>query len=123
MSDRPTDQQIEDAATVAGIAAIDKHAMADPCPEHPDADIIRDGVCCTDGDAHLMSVEDAVRHSMHAAMDATIETHVRLTVDAVFGPAAVVRCPECAQGKCGNCDGSALDEGMDDIVNCGCPHA
>lgn len=29
-------------------------------------------------------------------------------------------CPECAQGKCGNCDGSAWDNKKDDIVPCAC---
>jgi hypothetical protein len=30
-------------------------------------------------------------------------------------------CPECRVGKCGNCDGTALDETTDEIVGCGCP--
>jgi hypothetical protein len=28
--------------------------------------------------------------------------------------------PECAQEKCRNCDGDALDEANDDIVQCQC---
>lgn len=31
-------------------------------------------------------------------------------------------CPECAVGKCGNCDGSALHPTRDEIVHCECPH-
>ena len=29
-------------------------------------------------------------------------------------------CPECAAGKCGNCDGTALDPVDDMIVECDC---
>lgn len=32
-------------------------------------------------------------------------------------------CPECRSGKHGNCDGTALDEAADDIVECTCPPA
>lgn len=32
-------------------------------------------------------------------------------------------CPECRSGKHRNCDGSALDEAADDIVECRCPPA
>lgn len=33
---------------------------------------------------------------------------------------ALAVCPECEQGKHGNCDGTALDE-HDEIVGCQCP--
>lgn len=33
-----------------------------------------------------------------------------------------VVCPECAVGKCGNCDGTALDPHTDLIVACACGH-
>jgi hypothetical protein len=33
-----------------------------------------------------------------------------------------VICPECEQGKCRNCDGSALNTATDDIVDCECSH-
>lgn len=29
-------------------------------------------------------------------------------------------CPECACGKCGNCDGRTLDHAIDQIVPCPC---
>jgi hypothetical protein len=29
-------------------------------------------------------------------------------------------CPECKAGKCGNCDGTALDLDRDEIVECIC---
>lgn len=29
-------------------------------------------------------------------------------------------CPECAVGKCGNCDGRTLDHATDEIVPCPC---
>ena len=32
-------------------------------------------------------------------------------------------CPECRSGKHRSCDGSALDERADDIVECRCPPA
>lgn len=31
-------------------------------------------------------------------------------------------CPECVQGKCGSCDGRALDPVTDEIVGCACDH-
>lgn len=32
-------------------------------------------------------------------------------------------CPECLQGKHGNCDGTALDEEHDEITLCACNEA
>lgn len=32
-------------------------------------------------------------------------------------------CPECRSGKHKNCDGTALDYDLDDIVDCRCPPA
>ena len=37
------------------------------------------------------------------------------------GPRPVL-CPECAAGKCPNCDGTALDPVTDTIVRCTCDH-
>lgn len=31
-------------------------------------------------------------------------------------------CPECQQGKCGNCDGTAWNDAADDIDTCTCPN-
>jgi hypothetical protein len=31
-------------------------------------------------------------------------------------------CPECRDGKCGNCIGYALHEATDTVVACGCAH-
>lgn len=31
-------------------------------------------------------------------------------------------CPQCIEGKCGNCDEQALDMETDEIVDCQCPH-
>lgn len=33
----------------------------------------------------------------------------------------VTACPECAQGKCVNCTGWAIDEITDEVVECRCP--
>jgi hypothetical protein len=38
----------------------------------------------------------------------------------VSPPAAV--CPECRDGKHGNCIGYALDQATDTVVACGCGH-
>jgi hypothetical protein len=32
------------------------------------------------------------------------------------------RCPECQQGKCGNCDGTSWDETADQPIPCPCTH-
>jgi hypothetical protein len=32
-------------------------------------------------------------------------------------------CPECASGKCQNCDSVTLDEATDEFVECPCYHA
>ena len=40
---------------------------------------------------------------------------------ATTGPRPVL-CPECAAGKCPNCDGTALDPVTDTIVPCTCDH-
>lgn len=32
-------------------------------------------------------------------------------------------CPECAVGKCNNCDGRTLDHALDEIVPCPCRDA
>ena len=31
-------------------------------------------------------------------------------------------CPECATGKCRNCDGNAWDDEKDDLTPCTCKH-
>lgn len=31
-------------------------------------------------------------------------------------------CPECEQGKCGNCDGTAWDDAADTETECTCTH-
>lgn len=46
-------------------------------------------------------------------------------VERKWGPLepvdALSLCPECEQGKCGNCDGSAWHEDLDTLSPCGCP--
>jgi hypothetical protein len=37
-------------------------------------------------------------------------------------PRVTPMCPECAQGKCGNCTTMALHPQTDALVPCGCPH-
>lgn len=42
-------------------------------------------------------------------------------VEATFGP--WIACPECDQGKHGNCDGTAWDVEADDRIECPCAAA
>lgn len=44
-------------------------------------------------------------------------------VAAVLTASRAPVCPECRSGKHRNCDGTALDEAADDIVECRCPPA
>lgn len=39
------------------------------------------------------------------------------------GGCCVEPCPECAVGKCGCCDGTALDHERDEITQCPCSHS
>lgn len=42
---------------------------------------------------------------------------------AVLQAARAPICPECRSAKHGNCDGTAMDERADEIVECRCPPA
>lgn len=58
--------------------------------------------------------------------DFSLQEHERAEHDSaticVTMTAYVEPCPECAVGKCGNCDGRSIDHVTDEIVRCPCLH-
>lgn len=47
------------------------------------------------------------------------DSGVRIVTPAAAG----ATCPECAAGKCRNCDGTAWDDSADELTGCACGHA
>ena len=68
-------------------------------------------------DAAQEAAEDGVPPQYHALLGV-----VSPAPDGIYysSDEARPRCPECVQGKHGNCDGTAYDDVVDEIVECGC---
>lgn len=92
------------------------------------------GVALPTGPDGQVAGAQALRETVQALVDAGYGTHEavmeRLTKaasDPITEPLATtyprpLYCPECANGKCVNCVGQALDPVTDDLVPCACTH-
>lgn len=70
---------------------------------------------------HQKAIDKEGYHSF--GVDGTCSCKGNPYVAKVIQASRAPICPECRSGKHRNCDGSALDERADDIVECRCPPA